>query len=455
MGFREGQIEYFGKRGVSLLGAMLIRRETKIIKGEEVDGLAHYYYDTVVDKYSSQDNTQVLAVVTAILSQVKIDFPDMEEVMIGSDNASCFASHDIIPYIHCLNACEGGRVKVRTWIYTEACTGKNRLDTHYNFVSLIIKSYVYDGNDVATEEDIFTALSFGGGIAGSTAVLLDGGSLKGPVLQNGKEFKATKTLVRETHEMIFSLPTPKVHTILDITPPEIITERKLSNYKANQLVAEISKIHKSSALPLFVPSMHIVNNQIEENISMTNRATAIENALSLADIVYGNTITIENDTVTYIQRNDFTPGWACYPKNKKKNASLLSVASMRYLHNLFLRGNAQRCYRISADRAQVLLFEEVIKTDWYQQSIATEVKIKAYFGMSAANQRILMVTATAIEDELNVHCEDSNNHVTGAADEAMIEIETAFRNEVENEVDMLQRMDEDNADDLRLEDERI
>ena len=75
--------------------------------------------------------------------------------------------------------------------------------------------------------------------------------------------------------------------------------------------------------------------------------------------------------------------------------------------------------------------------------------------MSAANQRKLMVTATAIEDELNVHCEDSNNHVTGAADEAMIEIETAFRNEVENEVDMLQRMDEDNADDLRLEDERI
>ena len=70
MRFRKGQIEYFGKRVMSLLRAMLMRRETRIIKGEEVDELVHYYYDTVIDKYSSQDDPQVLAVISTILAQV-------------------------------------------------------------------------------------------------------------------------------------------------------------------------------------------------------------------------------------------------------------------------------------------------------------------------------------------------------------------------------------------------
>ena len=39
------QIEYFGKRGMSLLDDMLVCREIIIIKGEEVDELAHYYDD--------------------------------------------------------------------------------------------------------------------------------------------------------------------------------------------------------------------------------------------------------------------------------------------------------------------------------------------------------------------------------------------------------------------------
>jgi hypothetical protein len=100
---QEGQIEYFGKRGMSLLGAMFVLREKRIVKGEEKVGLAYYFYDVIVDKYSSQDNVQVLATVTSILEMLRTDFPNLQDVMIGSDNASCLASHDIIPYIHNLN----------------------------------------------------------------------------------------------------------------------------------------------------------------------------------------------------------------------------------------------------------------------------------------------------------------------------------------------------------------
>ena len=146
--------------------------------------------------------------------------------------------------------------------------GKNLLDTHFSFVNMQLKSYVLDGNDIVTELDIFKALSFGGGLVGTRAILLDGNNLKGPVLQDKKEFKATKTGVRETHEIIWNtIPpeTPKVLTISDITPPEIITARKLSGYRPNTLIASISKIHISRKAPLFIPDIVTVLGEEGEN----------------------------------------------------------------------------------------------------------------------------------------------------------------------------------------------
>ena len=143
----------------------------------------------VVDKYSSQDNVQVLAIVTALLKLLNVDFPELANIMIGSDNASCLASHDIIAYIHYLNK-EIQGIKVSKWIYTEACTGKNRLDTHFSYVNLRLKAYVLDGGDVITESDICEAISHLGGIAGTTAVLFDGSELTGPVLKNKKRVQS-------------------------------------------------------------------------------------------------------------------------------------------------------------------------------------------------------------------------------------------------------------------------
>ena len=121
-----------------------------------------------------------------------------------------------------------------------------------------------------------------------------------------------------------------------------------------------------------------------------------------------------------------------------------------------------------------MLIEEVIKNDWYQQAIATEVKIKAFFGMTAANQRKLIQTATAIEDQLNLPCgsggDDDDGGGTnnddgggrgdiddgrdgGGINDAMNELDAALHQAVENEVDVLQRMEEENADVFRLEDE--
>ena len=110
--FREGQIEYFGKRGMSLLGFMLIQGVERKVKDEIVQGLTYNFYDVVVDKYSSQDNVQVLAILQAMIIQIKGDFPEITELTLGSDNASCLASHDNIISVHHLNSRLDG-IKVR------------------------------------------------------------------------------------------------------------------------------------------------------------------------------------------------------------------------------------------------------------------------------------------------------------------------------------------------------
>ena len=50
---QEGQIEYFGKREMSLLSGMLARHELRIANREEISGLVYYFYDVIVDNYSS------------------------------------------------------------------------------------------------------------------------------------------------------------------------------------------------------------------------------------------------------------------------------------------------------------------------------------------------------------------------------------------------------------------
>ena len=130
----------------------------------------------------------------------------------GSDNVSCFASHNNILLIYQLNK-EYNNLEIIKWVYTEACTGKNRLDVHYSYLNLILHKYVFNCNDIITERDVYSAISHQNSIAGTTTMLLDGSSLEGSVMEKNKKFKV-KTGVRETHELEFTTnDTSKLYTI--------------------------------------------------------------------------------------------------------------------------------------------------------------------------------------------------------------------------------------------------
>ena len=86
------------------------------------------------------------------------------------------------------------------WIFTEAQTGKTRLDTHYSFLNEKFKAYVEDDNGILIEDDIVKAISFNGGIDGTTTVLVDSATIFGKRDFKEINFKI-KTGEQETHDV--------------------------------------------------------------------------------------------------------------------------------------------------------------------------------------------------------------------------------------------------------------
>jgi hypothetical protein len=140
-------------------------------------GFQYSFVDYIISGYTGQDNVQVCAILQLLCSSVQKKHPDVKEIFLQSDNATCFSSQAIIHFIHHLNA-ENPSVTINKWIFTDAQTGCGRLDTHFSYVNIVLKSYVEDGNDIDMEEDICKALLYHDGLSGTTVVLVDGSRLK-------------------------------------------------------------------------------------------------------------------------------------------------------------------------------------------------------------------------------------------------------------------------------------
>ena len=437
---------------MSLLGFMLVMRVSRINSDDEqVWGLSYHFYDVAIKKYSSQDHVQVLAVVEAIVKKIHTDFPAIKQLMLGSDNASCLSSHDSIPYVHAINLRLDG-IKINKWIYTEACTGENRLDAHFSFVNLVLGAFIRDQNEIYLEEDIYDALCHQGGIMGSSAILFDGENLKGPVLQNGKEFKATKTGVRETHEVLWTHETPHVYTISDITTPERVTMRKLTNYPASKLHTTILRSHLSSKPALFIPDERVCIVNDEECVAAnteTDLTIIVKTALELADVDFGDNNDDEGPIIEYVPQTDdskdyFPPGWACYPKREK--CRLMTLETMQMLNNLFMRGNADKARRVSADRARLQIIKEVAYNNWYEQTLVTEERVKAFFGMNLVKQRKLINEASARLGLADCDFNPVNDGNINIIDE----FESSVNNEVTARVEELELQEIDAGEDIEL-----
>ena len=97
--YQEGQVDYYGKIFISLLGFMEIRRKVDV----DVSGFEYSLVNYVSKGYSGQDQVQVAAVIQLPVDTVQYRYTAAENVIIQSDNARGFASQEVIQFIFNMN----------------------------------------------------------------------------------------------------------------------------------------------------------------------------------------------------------------------------------------------------------------------------------------------------------------------------------------------------------------
>ena len=169
---------------------MIVLWATRDVDGKTCNGFEYSFLDIAMKNYVGQDNVQVAAVVEEISGQIQQQLLDVRNIIFQSNNASCLTSQELIPFVYYLNAESQAKNYpiIRRWIYTEAETGRGRLNTHFSYMNVWFKSFVEDGNNIVNEDDIVQALAFHGDIAGSTAILFNAMEIPNKCIE-GSKFK--------------------------------------------------------------------------------------------------------------------------------------------------------------------------------------------------------------------------------------------------------------------------
>jgi hypothetical protein len=421
MRYREGQVEYYGKKGMSVLGAMFSRWKDD---GEN-RGFQYSFVDYIIDGYTGQDNLQVAAVVQQIMRTVQDRHPGVKKVIIQSDNATGFASQELIPFIFHMNTKlrADGKAMLTRWLFTEAQTGKTRLDAHFSFMKNRFQAYVEDGNDILIEEDIFNALSFNGGLAGTTVVWLNAAALCSTKTLK-KKFKA-ETGSRETHELCFSEKDMRVIKSSGVRNLhyETIGEIKLNKYESNELIIEVRNSFTSQKPGLWLQESQ-GKGAPQQSSSTSAKAEAFSAALQQLGILDGISEDIPADisvATSPIDAGILEEGWSAYPGNSKFDLSNEVTKELYRLYTLGQgKGNTSR--RVTAEKAYSILVSVTVQFDWSQRLVLTVPKIKAFFSKSTTKMREIM--------------NESNNDIT-PEDVERIETEDAYEQ---------QEMEDDNCD---------
>ena len=173
--FREGQRDYFGKKGMSLhVDVFFVKKNGQIIK--------HVYLTAVYR--CDQGTSSVISIADAVLDQFIKDEPTVKYVFTKSDNAGCYHGNYSAESIYLL--CKQKNLKLLRYDFNEPCCGKDQCDRESAAAKSILRSYVDAGNDIVTAEDLRQSLHYGFGmkdtmigVAQVDNVLLDGPKIPG------------------------------------------------------------------------------------------------------------------------------------------------------------------------------------------------------------------------------------------------------------------------------------
>lgn len=109
--------------------------------------------------------------------------------------------------------------------------------THFSYIKVILKTFVEDGNDIILEEEFVHILSFPGGVAGTTAVLLDSAHLQQAAVS--KKFESARNGFLATHEVCWHQHKIEIYDSSEISYPRTILQSRLDKPFRNEVNSTI------------------------------------------------------------------------------------------------------------------------------------------------------------------------------------------------------------------------
>jgi hypothetical protein len=186
---------------------------------------------------------------------------------------------------------------------------------------------------------------------------------------------------------------------------------RLEQFPKNQLIVQASKTWTSPKFPTFVPDQQtaaIPQQPDDAAPKEGTKAAVIAMSLQHVGLEYGAQAEEKECEMTIVHCEKVKPGWATYPKAKK--SALLSVSTLQVLKQLYDSGKGDKSKRISADRAHVIIMEQVAACDWHEQMICTIARIKVFFSQTPAKMSKLIRQSEEVEALLEQNGRIQNDH---------------------------------------------
>ena len=148
------------------------------------DGKLYQVNETVHAVYargSKQLHDDVMRGLEAQIQFLAANVKGKIHIRLRSDKCNNFCTHAMIAFIVDRNkqnwrrepdCSDSAEVRVISWTFSEAQTGKDQLDVNFSYVSRSFKFFVSGGTDLLTGKDMFDALKKHP-IAGTSALLVD------------------------------------------------------------------------------------------------------------------------------------------------------------------------------------------------------------------------------------------------------------------------------------------
>lgn len=256
----------------------------------------------------------------------------------------------------------------------------------------MLKRYIESGHDILIEEHVVDALSYEGGIAGTTDVLLDGSKFPKTCLH--KKFKYGSIGCRATHKFQWaSTEAPILAFSGNCDVVDKVVLKKLQRRIRQAACVPTLKEFRLNKTLLFVKPT--ASSDPFRLASQSSKATALEKALQYSGVSSQPTSMIQislESTASLVFFN-----WAKSPGNVGGTIPLDCAQEMKELFDIE-KNDKKKC--ISTEVTLFIIKKSLLLDNWDVQVCFTVLEIRAFFSLNTMKMEQTIATLEIDSDDI-------------------------------------------------------